>query len=401
MKKRRFWRQVVALGLSVVLAIGCGLPAVKAQDSMEASVKSKAYAGMALKSPKLSASSVSLKTGETKKIRLKNTTESKKITWSTSKKKVASIKASGAKVTITAKKAGTAAVTASYCGKKYKCTVTVQAKEKTKALPYRSLGVSDFTSAGKEKVGQWYFTEKWENNGAQGGGWVLRYSKKKGKEGTVIVRNYAGAVTNGTLLYYGVSTGENRFESNNLKLKVYRYNLSNGKCREVATIPYANQLEGLYNGKYYASRWPTGEGWGWGESYVYDPKTKLVSRLYDAVMRGSYRNYMIISEAGDTVSPRELIVYNVKTKKFSTIEQAIKINGCRVVGRYVYYIAQSYDTGKEYLQFYRYDLLTGTRKLLSPEKFIFTYDGCITEWTEEHADYYQNESGNISRIVFQ
>ena len=42
MKKRRFWRQAIALGLSVVLAIGCGLPAVKAEDSMEVELNGSA-----------------------------------------------------------------------------------------------------------------------------------------------------------------------------------------------------------------------------------------------------------------------------------------------------------------------------------------------------------------------
>jgi len=74
----------------------------------------------------LSKKSVSIYKGKTYKLTLKNAVKGKKITWKTSKKSVAAIKANGAACTITAKKAGSATVSAKVGKKTYKCKVQVK-----------------------------------------------------------------------------------------------------------------------------------------------------------------------------------------------------------------------------------------------------------------------------------
>lgn len=83
---------------------------------------------------KLSNSNVTLNVGKKKTIQLKNYDKKKikKAKWSTSNKKVASIKASKQKCTITAKKAGKATIKVKYNGKTYKCKVTVKKATKKK-----------------------------------------------------------------------------------------------------------------------------------------------------------------------------------------------------------------------------------------------------------------------------
>jgi len=81
----------------------------------------------AAKKAKISNSKLTLKVGQTKKISVKNLKkkQKKKVKWSSSNKKVASVNKSGK---ITAKKKGTAKITAKVGKKKYTCKVTVKAK---------------------------------------------------------------------------------------------------------------------------------------------------------------------------------------------------------------------------------------------------------------------------------
>ena len=85
---------------------------------------------------KISNKSVTLTVGKTKTISLKNYKKLskkaiKKVKWTTSNKKVVSIKVSGKykqKCKLTAKKAGTSTIKVKYNGKTYKCKVTVKKK---------------------------------------------------------------------------------------------------------------------------------------------------------------------------------------------------------------------------------------------------------------------------------
>lgn len=78
---------------------------------------------------KINKNKVTLTVGKSISLKVKGTT--KKAKWSSSKKSVATVGAKTGKVT--AKKAGTATITAKISGKKYRCKVTVKPKETEKA----------------------------------------------------------------------------------------------------------------------------------------------------------------------------------------------------------------------------------------------------------------------------
>ena len=262
---------------------------------------------------------------------------------------------------------------------------------RAEAASNRSLCVAP-SFVGKEKIGKWYFEQKFEN-----GSWKLRFGKTKSAKGKVIIADYSGAVTDGTDVYYGVHRGSRYGKGS--KLDIYKYHLSSGKRKKVLTIPYALSLEGVYNHLYYVNVW--GE-YGWGASYVYNPRTKKLKKIEDSIIRGSYGKYMIISTAGDTLSAKPLLAYNAGTKKIKTISEGIHPDACYITGHYVYYIEQKYNQKeqKEYLKFYRYDITSGTRKALSSRKIHYTYSGYITEWTKKYACY-RDESGNTWKITFK
>lgn len=75
--------------------------------------------------PKLSKTKITLTAGKSTTLTLKNAPKGRKVTWSTSDKKVATVSQKGK---VTAKKAGTATITAKVSNKKYTCKVTVKSK---------------------------------------------------------------------------------------------------------------------------------------------------------------------------------------------------------------------------------------------------------------------------------
>ena len=86
---------------------------------------------------KLSSTKVSMTVKQKKSISLKGV-KGKKVKWSTSSKKVVTIKTSGKnkqKCTLTAKKSGNATIRAKYRGKTYKCKVNVKAKSISTSKP--------------------------------------------------------------------------------------------------------------------------------------------------------------------------------------------------------------------------------------------------------------------------
>lgn len=84
----------------------------------------------AKKKVKLNKKAVTLVVGKKATLKVKNAPKGKKITWSSNKKKIAAVSKKGV---VTAKKAGTAKITAKVAGKKYVCKVTVKKKAKAKA----------------------------------------------------------------------------------------------------------------------------------------------------------------------------------------------------------------------------------------------------------------------------
>ncbi len=129
---RSAWKRILCVFLFGLIISGA-VPAVSGIDTV---ITAEAASTVAL-----SKKTVSLAVSGSTTIQLKNTSSKKKVTWSSSKKSVATVKASGTngyKVKITGKKAGTATITAKYNGKKYTVKVTVKAP----ALSKKSLSLN-------------------------------------------------------------------------------------------------------------------------------------------------------------------------------------------------------------------------------------------------------------------
>lgn len=98
----------------------------------------------ATKKVALSKKSATLAVGGKTTIQLKNINTKKSVSWSSSNKKVATVKkGSKGKATITAKKAGSATITVKYGGKKYKIKVKVKGKSKSSGSSTLKLYTSD------------------------------------------------------------------------------------------------------------------------------------------------------------------------------------------------------------------------------------------------------------------
>lgn len=110
-----------------------GKATVTAKKAGKATITAK-YAGkkytfkVTVKSPVLSKKSITLTAGKKYTVQLKNIVSSKKISWVSKKKSIATVKkGSKGKATITAKKKGKVYIYAKYNGKNYRVTVNVKA----------------------------------------------------------------------------------------------------------------------------------------------------------------------------------------------------------------------------------------------------------------------------------
>lgn len=109
----------LAVGLAVLLALGAiGLAALSPTEAHAAA------------KPKISSTSKKVVKGKTFTLKVKNA-DGKKVTWKSSNKKVATVSKKGK---VTAKKAGSATITATVAGKKLTCKVKVYSSAKQKAL---------------------------------------------------------------------------------------------------------------------------------------------------------------------------------------------------------------------------------------------------------------------------
>ena len=121
-------RKITAFLLAVVMLAGM---LVVPEGNVEA----------ARKKVQLSKKTVTLEVGKKVTLKLKNAPKKKKITWSSSNKKVASVSKKGV---VTAEKAGKANITAKVSGKKYVCKVTV--KKKTKQVATTEAATTEATT---------------------------------------------------------------------------------------------------------------------------------------------------------------------------------------------------------------------------------------------------------------
>lgn len=118
MRKFKRLLTMISLCLSVMLVVPIIAPKIPSSVTVEAATKVK-----------LNKSKATLFTGKTLQLKLNGAKG--KVTWSSSKKSVATVSKSGK---VKAKKNGTATITAKYQGKKYKCIITVK-----KAVPLKSI----------------------------------------------------------------------------------------------------------------------------------------------------------------------------------------------------------------------------------------------------------------------
>lgn len=118
MRKFKRLLTMISLCLSVMLVVPIIAPKIPSGVTVEAATKVK-----------LNKSKATLFTGKTLQLKLNGAKG--KVTWSSSKKSVATVSKSGK---VKAKKNGTATITAKYQGKKYKCIITVK-----KAVPLKSI----------------------------------------------------------------------------------------------------------------------------------------------------------------------------------------------------------------------------------------------------------------------
>ena len=104
-------RKVTAIMLTAVLAVGIlVVPGGNVQAAKKVMLNKK---------------SITLEVGKKANLKLNNAPKKRKVTWSSNKKKIASVNKKGV---VTAKKAGKANITAKVNGKKYVCKVTVKKK---------------------------------------------------------------------------------------------------------------------------------------------------------------------------------------------------------------------------------------------------------------------------------
>ena len=120
------------------------------------------------KSIKLSSKSVTLYVGKTKTIKLKGTT--KKPKWSSSKKSVATVSKKGK---ITAKKQGTAVITAKLGEKKYSCKVKVKKKSSAPSKTSNTTAETSYAT-GNVKFSFPYSLKNLVYNSALGGSYTIK-----------------------------------------------------------------------------------------------------------------------------------------------------------------------------------------------------------------------------------
>lgn len=144
---KKLWRGISILLLLLLLVLAIPTTSVQAAAKV-----------------KLNKTKVTLCEGKTTTLKVKGT--KKKVTWTSSDKKVATVNKKGK---VTAKKTGTATITAKVGSKKYKCRVTVEAKKKYEIVNgYVNTTVSSYKEACEvyEALGYkpWKFIDKGKDN---------------------------------------------------------------------------------------------------------------------------------------------------------------------------------------------------------------------------------------------
>lgn len=190
------------------------------------------------KKVKLNKTKVTLNVGKTATLKVKNAPKGKKITWSTNKKKIATVNKKGK---VTAKKAGTAKITAKVDKKKYTCTVTV--KKKTPTTPAPTTNPGSTTPAPTTPTTNPSSTSPTliENNFSQLKNYILTYGNTNSdKNKFIVINNIFDEDTAAGIVY---DSSNNTFEfifsanytsaSTVLTLKISENDINNGNFRYI------------------------------------------------------------------------------------------------------------------------------------------------------------------------
>lgn len=173
---------------------------------------------------KLSQTKATVYVGNQTTLKVKGT--SKKIVWTTSDKKIATVK----KGVVTAKKKGKAVITAKVAGKKYKCYITVKNQELDKKKVTLSAG-----STTKLKVNGAYKTVTWKSSNSK----VATVSKSGKVTAKAVGTAKITAKHNGVKFTCNVTV---KAQSKNIVIKVDK-TIINDKDMESITKTYLAKLE--------------------------------------------------------------------------------------------------------------------------------------------------------------
>lgn len=124
-------KKIQVFMLALIIALGVAVPSVSAA------------------APKLNKTKVTLTVGKSTTLKLNSAPKGQKITWSTSNKKIAAVSQKGK---VTAKKAGTAVITAKVAKKKYTCRVTVKNKPADSSSDDSGSDILFYHEGGKNKA---------------------------------------------------------------------------------------------------------------------------------------------------------------------------------------------------------------------------------------------------------
>ena len=199
----------------------------------KSSSKNTTKKATAKKKVSISKTKLTLKKGKTATLKLNNAKASK-VKWSSSNKNIATVSSKGV---VTAKKAGTATITAKYSGKKYTCKVTVSKSAMTKKQAFDKL-VKYLKKNGKKQTddeGTFYYVT-WSNGGTT---YEISYSYYGD------IQFQANSYINGEFFmgnlfwitkgsnkaffnYYGVKNGKEYAACDNNNVKMSSFNLKKG-----------------------------------------------------------------------------------------------------------------------------------------------------------------------------
>lgn len=238
---RKIMRKGVLLMLALLLIGG---------ESMTAS---------AAGTPALNKKTATLTVGKTLQLKMKNT--SKKVSWSSNKKSVATVTSTGK---VKAVKAGKAKITAKVSGKKYYCTVTVKnANSKATNVKFKNAAGGDFIKGVSKATAS--FKLKYASTGVQvkvqtlGGKTVYTKTFSKCKANTAYSFTWNGKNSKGSYVSGGtyrlcIIAGSTKTYSKELKFITTKdFTAGDGSKSNPYQVKNLTQLKkvGKYNGRYF------------------------------------------------------------------------------------------------------------------------------------------------------